>query len=177
MRAWREAYKGFGIRKTSYRPSVERLIRHIQRHGRLPRINSFVDLYNAISVTWRMPAGADDLDRIVPPLAFRYAQPGDSFIPLGDKDGRNDPPKDGEVVYADQEKVLCRRWNWYQDDRSPTSPAAHRVVLTIQSFAGGGYPVEVAAEDFSIKCAEWLGGRIAWAVADESQSQVTVEVP
>lgn len=182
VRAWRDAYKGFGIRKTSYRPSVERLIRHIQRHGALPRINSFVDLYNAISVTWRMPAGADDLDKVTPPLAFRYARPGDSFIPLGDRDGRDDPPKDGEVVYADREKVLCRRWNWYQDDRSPTSPDAKRVVLTIQSFAepvqaGGGYPVEEAAADFAGKCTEWLGGRVAWDVAHESQPIVTVAVP
>ena len=52
--AWRQAYKGFGIRKTSYRPSVERLIRHVQRHGALPRVNALVDFYNAVSVAFRI---------------------------------------------------------------------------------------------------------------------------
>ncbi|MDH3234355.1 MAG: phenylalanine--tRNA ligase beta subunit-related protein, partial [Alphaproteobacteria bacterium] len=144
--AWRRAYKQFGIRKTSYRPSVERLIRHIQRHGRLPRVNALVDLYNAVSVAFRMPAGADDLEKLVPPLAFRFSRPEDSFIALGDAEHKDDPPKPGEVVYADQRHVLCRRWNWYQDDRTATSAVTRRAVITVQSIAGaGGHAVEDAA--------------------------------
>lgn len=172
--AWRQAYKGFGIRKTSYRPSVERLIRHIQRHGALPRINALVDLYNAVSVAYRMPAGADDLDKVVPPLAFRYARPGDSFIALGDKEANVDPPKPDEVVYADQRHVLCRRWNWYQDDRTATSSATRDAVITIQSIAVAG---DHAVEDAAVTLAAGLGrdftARVEWAVADRLSPSVT----
>lgn len=173
--AWRQAYKDFGIRKTSYRPSVERLIRHIQRHGALPRVNPLVDFYNAVSIAFRMPAGADDLDKVAPPLAFRFSKPEDSFIALGDKEARNDPPKTGEVVYADQQHVLCRRWNWYQDDRTATSAATRNAVITIQSMSGAG---ERLVEDAATTLAEGLerdfSARADWAVADRSSPAVMV---
>jgi len=173
--AWRQAYKGFGIRKTSYRPSVERLIRHIQRHGTLPRVNALVDFYNAVSVAFRMPAGADDLDKIEPPLAFRFAKDDDSFIPLGNQAGQNDAPKPGEVVYADQRHVLCRRWNWYQDDRTATSAMTRNAVITVQSIAGAGdHAVEEAATVLADGLQRGFSADAVWAVADRSSPTVVV---
>jgi DNA/RNA-binding domain of Phe-tRNA-synthetase-like protein len=175
LKCWREAYKAFGEKKTSYRSSVERLLKALQRGNGLPRVNAFVDAYNAISVRYRMPVGADDLDLATPPLAFRIARPGDSFIALGDASGADDPPKPGEVVYADAVKCLCRRWNWYQDARSAIRPVTRRAVLTIQSnspvTAG---QVEAAAEDLCRWHAETCGGRAAWRIADAAKPEITV---
>src|SRR4051812_22351585 len=41
--AWRAAYKGFGIKKTSYRSSVERLVKRVKAGERLPAVNTLVD--------------------------------------------------------------------------------------------------------------------------------------
>ena len=38
--AWRAVYKAFGVRKTSYRSSVERLLKSIGQGRGLPRVNS-----------------------------------------------------------------------------------------------------------------------------------------
>ncbi|MFQ5971162.1 MAG: B3/4 domain-containing protein [Alphaproteobacteria bacterium] len=141
---WREAYKGFGIRKTSYRPSVERLIKNIKQGRGLPRVNALVDAYNAVSAMHLMPVGADDLDKVAGDLAFRFSRPTDTFIRLGNDLAAVEPPKPGEVVYADGEKVLCRRWNWYQDARSPVTEASRRAVLTIQALATGDIEGAVA---------------------------------
>src|SRR5437868_4353234 len=69
--AWRQAYKGFGIKQTRYRSSVERLVKNVLAGREIARINAFVDLYNTVSLAHVMPLGADDLDTIAPPLAFR----------------------------------------------------------------------------------------------------------
>ncbi len=176
IRDWRTAYKGFGIKSTSYRSSVERLIRTLQRHGRLPRISNLVDLYNAVSVRYRMPAGADDLALVRPPLAFRFSRPGDSFVRLGDPGRGEDPPKAGEVVYADREKVLCRRWNWYQDDRSATSPATRAAVLTVQTMAPDSRDrLAAAATELAARIARHCGGVAVWEIADRDRPAVTVE--
>ena len=167
IKAWREAYKGFGVKKTSYRSSVERLIRSIQRGRGLPEVNSLVDAYNAVSARHLMPVGADDLDKLAGGLAFRYARAGDSFTALGDGSGTNDPPKGGEVVYADQEKLLCRRWNWYQDARSATGLETRRGVLTVQTLEDGER-LEVAAQELCSWLSEACGARCAWAVADRA---------
>ena len=61
--AWRAAYKGFGIKQTRYRSSVERLVKNVLAGRPLARVNAFVDLYNAVSLAHVLPLGADDLDR------------------------------------------------------------------------------------------------------------------
>ena len=77
--AWRAAYKAFGIKQTRYRSSVERLVKNVLAGRELARINGFVDLYNAVSLAHVLPLGSDDLDKVMPPLVFRYARGADSF--------------------------------------------------------------------------------------------------
>jgi DNA/RNA-binding domain of Phe-tRNA-synthetase-like protein len=176
LKCWRDAYKAFGEKKTSYRSSVERLLKAVQRGQGLPRVNAFVDAYNAVSLRHRMPVGADDLDLATPPLAFRYSRPGDSFIALGDAAGAGDPPKPGEVVYADSTKCLCRRWNWYQDARSAIRPETRRAVLTIQSNCPEtAAQLEAAADLLCDQLTRHCGGRAAWAIADAAAPEVTVQ--
>ena len=171
LQAWRAAYKAFGVKKTSYRSSVERLLKAVQQGRGLPRVNALVDAYNAISLRHRMPVGADDLDRVSGGLAFRPSRPGDSFIALGDAEDRDDPPKSGEIVYADAEKLLCRRWNWYQDARSATTPETCRAVLTVQSLdADPAAAAEALCETLATHCR----ARCAFAVADAGHPEVAV---
>lgn len=143
--AWRAAYKGFGVKRTSYRSSVERLIKRVIAGQQLPSINALVDLYNMVSLETGLCLGCDDLDRTSGGLAFRFSRPNDSFLDMGAEagDDPNDPPKEGEVVYADARQVLCRRWNWRQDARTSVSPETRRAVLTAQSNGVGD--VETAA--------------------------------
>ena len=164
IRDWRAAYRAFGIKKTSYRCSVERLVKNALAGRAMPRINAFVDAYNAVSLKYVLPAGADDLDRVVGDIAFRYALDGDSFIRLGDETGAEDPPKAGEVVYADGEKVLCRRWNWSQDARSPVTPATTRAVVTVQSL--GAVPLEPAADELARLLAVTCGADTTVSILD-----------
>jgi DNA/RNA-binding domain of Phe-tRNA-synthetase-like protein len=146
---WRKAYRAFGIKRTSYRSSVERLVKNVLAGRPLPEINAFVDAYNAVSLAHVMPLGADDLDRISGDIAFRYSRLGDQFLDMasGEDDGgppEADPPKPGEVVYADAEKILCRRWNWRQDVRSLVTPLTSRAVVTVQSNGVGDLDAAVA---------------------------------
>lgn len=165
---WRTAYKGFGVKKTSYRSSVERLIRNVLNDKPLPTINALVDCYNRVSVAQTMPVGADDLDKIEGDVCFRYAVERDNFFALGQE--QNDPPKSGEVVYADSAKLLCRRWNWYQDKRSPVSKTTSRAVLTIQSNGAGD--LQAAAEELSADIVRFCGGRVRWKIADAASPTV-----
>jgi DNA/RNA-binding domain of Phe-tRNA-synthetase-like protein len=174
--AWRAAYKGFGIKKTSYRSSVERLVKRVKAGERLPAVNTLVDLYNTVSLAHVFCCGADDLDRIAPPLAFRFSRPGDTFIDMGagsDAEpgaAANDPPKEGEVVYADDRHVLCRRWNWRQDARTGITPATGRALVTVQ--ANGWGDLDEAVADLTALIARFAGGSCRVAVADAATPDV-----
>ncbi|HSG96132.1 MAG TPA: phenylalanine--tRNA ligase beta subunit-related protein [Afifellaceae bacterium] len=173
---WRQAYKGFGVKKTSYRSSVERLVKNALADRPLPAINGFVDCYNAVSLTHIFPAGADDLTKIHGDIAFRFSRDGDSFLDMGARDESgaplDAPPKSGEVVYADTEKILCRRWNWRQDARSVVTPETRRAVVTIQ--ANGAGDLQAAVDDLTDLLRATCGGRIDVAVADAARSIVDI---
>ena len=171
LQVWRAAYKAMGVKKTSYRSSVERLLKQIQQGRGLPRIGNLVDCYNAVSARHRLPIGADDLDKVTGGLAFRRARPGDDFFALGAEPRVNDPPKAREVVYADGEKLLCRRWNWYQDARSATTAGTRRAVLTVQ-WLGGETRLETAVEELAAWLGAHCGARTAWAIADSGAPRV-----
>ena len=171
LQVWRAAYKAMGVKKTSYRSSVERLLKQIQQGRGLPRIGNLVDCYNAVSARHHLPIGADDLDKVTGGLAFRRARPGDDFFALGAEPRVNDPPKAREVVYADGEKLLCRRWNWYQDARSATTAGTRRAVLTVQ-WLGGETRLETAVEELAAWLGAHCGARTAWAIADSGAPRV-----
>jgi DNA/RNA-binding domain of Phe-tRNA-synthetase-like protein len=176
---WRRAYRQFGIKRTSYRSAVERLVKNALAGRELPAINGFVDAYNTVSLTHVLPSGADDLDLVTGDLAFRYARPGDSFLDMGarDEEGRPlpDPPKDGEVVYADAEKVLCRRWNWRQDACSVVTPETRRAVVTLQANGHGG--PAAAAADLVTMLEAACGGRYAMTLAGAEASLAELRIP
>jgi DNA/RNA-binding domain of Phe-tRNA-synthetase-like protein len=176
LQAWRQAYRAFGVKKTSYRSSVERLLKNLQRGAGLPRVNALVDAYNAVSALYRMPIGADDLDRVTPPLAFRYARPTDTFVALGDPASTPDPPQAGEVVYADAEKCLCRRWNWYQDGRSAIGPQTTRAVLTVQTLSDNEALLRKAVAQMIDLIAECAGGRVSCSIAHADAPRVDVRL-
>ena len=164
--AWRSAYRAFGIKKTSYRSSVERLIKRVLAGNSVPEVNALVDLYNAASIEHGLCLGCDDLDKLEGDLEFRYARPGDTFFDMSVADGEDplDPPKDGEVVYADAKHVLCRRWNWRQDARTLVTPQSRRIALTAQSNGSGD--VEAAARELCQTISSECGGSCRWLVAD-----------
>ena len=165
--AWRQAYRAFGIKRTSYRSSVERLVKNVLAGRGLPAINAFVDAYTAVSLAHVMPLGADDLDKVAGDLAFRYSRLGDQFLEMagaGEERSEADPPKEGEVVYADGEKILCRRWNWRQDMRSLVTPLTRGAVVTVQSNGVGD--VEAAAADLSDLLRRFAGAKTRTTIAD-----------
>jgi DNA/RNA-binding domain of Phe-tRNA-synthetase-like protein len=171
--AWRTAYRAFGIKKTSYRCSVERLLKRVLAGDALPRVNGLVDFYNGVSLDEALCLGCDDLDRVEGDLAFRFSREGDSFLDMGAAPGEdpNDPPKAGEVVYADDSKVLCRRWNWRQDARSAVTRETRRVVLTAQSNGVGD--VEAAGARLVAEIGRVCGGDARLWVADRERPTVS----
>ena len=165
--AWRAAYKGFGIKQTRYRSSVERLVKNVLAGRPLARVNSFVDLYNAVSLAHVLPLGADDFDKLTPPFAFRYAREGDSFIDMAEAGEEPEAPKPGEVVFADAAHVLCRRWNWRQDARTIVTPQTKRAIVTIQMNGVGDW-LE-ASEDLLDLIGEYCGGLGGATIVDKSR--------
>jgi DNA/RNA-binding domain of Phe-tRNA-synthetase-like protein len=113
---WRRVYSLFGAKPSKYPSSLEALLKRLVKDGTLPRINDLVDIYNWISVSHLIPAGGEDLGRIIGNIRLVRAQGGETFHPLHGETLELIPA--GEVIYADDLDVICRRWNWRESDRT-----------------------------------------------------------
>src|SRR5438128_9498871 len=80
----RELYRRFGVDPTKMRPSSEALARRMKKGEPLPRINSVVDVANAMSVQLQVPVGLYDLDKVKDDeLVVRLGAEGESYEGIG----------------------------------------------------------------------------------------------
>jgi DNA/RNA-binding domain of Phe-tRNA-synthetase-like protein len=80
----RQLYRKFGTDPTRTRPSSEALLRRIKKGDGLPRINSLVDVANAMSVQLQVPVGLYDLDKVKgDELVIRLGQKGEGYEGIG----------------------------------------------------------------------------------------------
>ena len=80
----RELYRRFGLDPTKVRPSSEALLRRIKKGESMPRINSLVDVANAMSVQLQVPVGLYDLGKVKgEELVIRLGAAGESYEGIG----------------------------------------------------------------------------------------------
>ena len=131
INAWRNAYSSFGAKPKKYKSSVESLYRMTLK-GIDFSINKVVDIYNYISLKYMIPLGGDDLDKIEGDILLGFAAEDKQFIPLNSD--IPEIPKIGEVVYMDNNDILCRRWNWRESDKTKMTERTRDVLLVIEAL-------------------------------------------
>ncbi len=77
------------------------------------------------------------------------------------------------MVYADTEKILCRRWNWRQDVRSLVTPLTARAVVTIQ--ANGVGDLNAAVADLRAMLGRFTGADITVTISDRMRPFAELE--
>lgn len=170
---WRAAYSEFGSKPSKYNSSVEALMRSILKGRSIPRISKLVDLYNYLSLKHLVPMGADDLARIKGNIKLTFASGKEKFTPLGKKEKEH--PDKGEVIYKDDEKVLCRRWNWRECDESKITEQTKEAVIYIE----GIFPVtKEKLTEVCRECADMIktfcNGKAEYHILNEKNNQVKI---
>lgn len=131
--AWRDAYRAFGAKPQRTRNSLESLMRRAATG--LPRVNPLTDVYNAISVLHRVPLGGEDLARYEGAPRLVRATGAEPFDTAVDGETVVEHPEPGEVVWADEAGVTCRRWNWRQGRRTALTDATTTAVFILDALA------------------------------------------
>ena len=142
---WREAFRAFGAKPQRTKNSLEALLRRVP--DGLPRINRLTDLYNSVSVLHEVPVGGEDLDGYVGPARLVRAVGIEPFQTTAESRPVVEHPDPGEVVWADDAGVTCRRWNWRQCSRTQLSPTTTRALFIIDALGPDALATATAAGD------------------------------
>lgn len=89
---WREAYRQFKTKKGA-RCSIEALLKRVENGRGVGSINPLVDIYNAVSLTWGLPCGGEDLDTFQGDLLLCTADGTEPFPRAGRRGGRAPLPR------------------------------------------------------------------------------------
>jgi DNA/RNA-binding domain of Phe-tRNA-synthetase-like protein len=130
----RELYRRFGVDPTRVRPSSEALLRRLKKGEPLPRINSLVDVANAMSVQLQVPVGLYDLDKVKgDELVLRLGAEGETYVGIG-KERVNVA---GRICLADAEGPIG----------NPSADSARTMITTDTERAAWIYFLPVEDDD------------------------------
>lgn len=125
---WRDAYQKFKTKRGA-RCSIENLLKRVLKDKPVGHITPAVDLYNAISLSYALPCGGEDIDHIEGDMRLTVTEGGDSFRPLGEDD---EPTLPGELCYLDDAGAVCRCWNWRDGVRTALNDETSSAVMIIE---------------------------------------------
>jgi len=167
---WRDAYKAFGMKPSKFRSSIENLLRSA-RNGNVRSINPLVDIYNAVSLKHFLPCGGEDRGAVRGDIRLTRARGDEDFLPLGDSTPQS--PQPGEVIYCDDEGVLCRSWNWREAERTKLTAATTDAFLCLEALPalGEGTP-GLACEELAALVRERLGGTTRVEILTRARQQI-----
>ena len=175
IRACREAFQAVGMNPNKFMVSIEALAKRVVKGGALPHINPLVDLGNALSLRYEVPMGAHDIDRMEPcGIAVRFAEEGDTFLPMGEEVRELVP--EGEMVYVSGQTVKTRRWMWRQSEDGKLRADTTHVFFPIDGFASVDKDAVLAARD---ALADFLGTELGLKVitgyVDRDHTEMPIE--
>lgn len=155
IQEWREAFSQFKTKK-GVRSSIEAMLKRASQDRDFNPINPLVDLYNAVSLTYATPVGAEDMDKVVGTLRLTETTGGDAFRPLGAEEDA--PTLAGEVAWLDDEGAVCRCLNWREAQRTMlTEDTTNAVVIMEATTENQAARAQEAMNSLKDLCQDYFG--------------------
>ena len=133
IQEWRQAFSKFKTKKGA-RSSIEALLKRVSQGREFHPINPLVDIYNSVSLSYAVPCGGEDLNKIIGGLHLGKAKGGEAFFPLGAE--TDAPALPEEIIYYDEEGAVCRCLNWREAQRTMLTEGTKDAVLVIEAING-----------------------------------------
>jgi DNA/RNA-binding domain of Phe-tRNA-synthetase-like protein len=170
IQAWREAYRRFGAKPSEFRPSVEALARRVLKGEEIPTINALVDIGNMLSLRHLIPIGGHAIDRLEDDITLHTADGTEVFTALGSEQVEH--PMEGEVIFAEGQQVLTRRWTWRQGKRTLTQLETQAIEFNVD-----GLPPTTKDEVAAVceEIIELVGGFCAGQIRGQMRFKVLTE--
>ncbi|MDU3152818.1 MAG: phenylalanine--tRNA ligase beta subunit-related protein, partial [Anaerococcus hydrogenalis] len=89
-------------------------------------------IYNATSLNYALPCGAEDIDKFVGDLKLEITEGDDPFQAIGDD--KNSPTLEGELCYRDDKGAVCRCFNWRDGQRTMITDQTKNAILFMENL-------------------------------------------
>ncbi len=169
--SWRAAYRSFGAKPSKFRSSIEAMVRRALRNQELPTINALVDIGNVVSLRHLAPTGGHGIDVLTQDITLRPATGEEEFVPFGSEQVEH--PLPGEIIFAEGNTVLTRRWTWRQANHTLTLPTTTAIEFNVDGLP----PVPVAeveeiCQEVAGLIGRFCGGRFRFEMLTQENPRI-----
>lgn len=169
---WRSVYRSFGAKPSDYRSSIENLVRMVLNGRELSHISTLVDLYNFLSLKYKLPVGGEDVDEIIGEMRLTVAEGTEPPVKLLGSQ-HPEPPFMGEIVYRDDEGIICRCFNWREAARTSLQKSTKNAIIVMEAIDPEEYAtLDVALDGLMTLSGHFLGGTMKRVVLTKDSPSV-----
>lgn len=149
IQTYRKAYQTFKTKKGA-RSSIEALLKRVNSGNEITSINPLVDIYNAASLRFGLPIGAEDSDTFRGDLKLTITNGGD----VG---------------------AVCRCFNWRDGKRTMITDNTQNAFLVIELIDNGREIIFKEALDFiATNTNRFLKAKTQTIILDKEHSEITL---
>ena len=171
IKPYREAFQKLNINPNKFMCSIEALLTRISKKKGMPEINSIVDLVNAVSIKYKLPMGAHDLDSMNEDFYIRYSTDNDNFLPFGETE--IEKVDSSELVYVTSNDVRTRRWIWRQSEHGKIIESSKNIIFPIDAFTGiNDDKAVIAREELSSLLSKYFNCEIITGMIDKKNNYI-----
>lgn len=172
IQVYRQAFQKFKTKKGA-RSSIEALLKRAKSGKPVGSILPLVDIYNAASLRYALPCGAEDLDRFQGDLQLGLTEGGDEFYLIGSDE--NTPTLAGELCYRDEAGAVCRCLNWRDGERTMIREDSQNAFLVLELLDPSREEALEAALQFIVEQAQkYLGGQAVTQILDRESNPMAL---
>jgi DNA/RNA-binding domain of Phe-tRNA-synthetase-like protein len=172
--SWREAFRSFGAKPAKFRPSIEAMIRRVLNDNALPNINALVDIGNIVSLRHLVPVGGHAIDVVTQDIMLRKATGSEEFTAFGSDEVEH--PEPGEIIFAEGDTVLTRRWAWRQAIHTLTLPSTTAIEFNIDGLPPvSETEVKEICEETMELIEKFCGGKLRYEILSEANPMMKLK--
>lgn len=169
IQGFRQLHEAVGAPNRKNLSAPENLYKLLGKSRDIPRINLLVDIYNLISVKYKLALGAHDWDKVDGNVNLRFTTGSEKFIPLGDTEPK--PIRAGEYSYIDDSNEVICYLDVRQIDKTKVTLDTKNVFVIVQGNLETPFPyIEDAVLELTTLIQKYCGGKAVVIGQVESNS-------
>ncbi len=173
IKFWKKSLQKANIDFEKFPVSIYAMTKRVLKDNKwIKSLNTLVDIYNTVSLQNMIPMGAYDIDRTGDNLELRFATHNDKFLALGKTEYEN--CNDDEIIFADENEVLCRNWVWKQSENQKMEKRTQNVIMRIEGSSKTTEQLQDILEELSRLIEANLGGKISSYIVDKNTPTVNL---
>ena len=130
LKGFRDLHTKVGRSNRKFVSSPESLIWLLKERNRFPQINTLVDIYNLISIKYKLALGAHDISKVIGNITLRITDGSEKFVSLESHQIETIFP--GEYAYTDDGNNIICRLEVIQCEETKVTSETHNVFFIIQ---------------------------------------------